>query len=81
MGSSLLYAPPFIDFSPRGVEGLFALDEITELFSILDGMRQTAVDASSSVDDVKPTLSRGGLWSLWCPGWESNPHPLAGKGF
>jgi hypothetical protein len=43
MDTSLLYGSPFIDFSPRGVDGLFASDQVMAIFSILDGIRQTAV--------------------------------------
>jgi type I restriction enzyme R subunit len=42
MENSLLYGSPYIDFSPRGVDGLFASDQVTAIFSILDGIRQTA---------------------------------------
>jgi hypothetical protein len=41
----LLYASPFIDFSPRGVDGLFSADQVTAIFSILDGIRETAATA------------------------------------
>ena len=42
MDPDLLYASPFIDFSPRGVEGVFSSDQVTAIVSILDGIRQTA---------------------------------------
>ena len=33
MDVGLLYASPYTDFSPRGVEGLFEPDVVTQLFS------------------------------------------------
>lgn len=33
---------PYTDFSPRGVDGLFNAGEVTELFSILEEIRQHA---------------------------------------
>ena len=39
---SRLYETPFIDFSARGVEGLFSPEQVTQLISILDGVRQRA---------------------------------------
>jgi type I restriction enzyme R subunit len=45
MDPGLLYASPFIDFSPRGVDGLFTADQVTAIFSILDGIRETAATA------------------------------------
>jgi hypothetical protein len=45
MDPRLLYASPFIDFSPRGVDGLFTADQVTTIFSILDGIRETAAAA------------------------------------
>lgn len=43
MDPGLLYASPFIDFNPKGVDGLFTADQVTAIFTILDGVRQTAV--------------------------------------
>jgi type I restriction enzyme R subunit len=45
MDPGLLYASPFIDFSPKGVDGLFTADQVTAIFSILDGIRETAATA------------------------------------
>ena len=42
MDPVLLYGSPFVDFSPRGVEGVFSSDQVTAICSILDGIRQTA---------------------------------------
>ncbi len=42
MSARLLYESPYTDFSPRGVDGLFKPDEVTELFSILDEIRKRA---------------------------------------
>jgi type I restriction enzyme R subunit len=42
MEAPLLYESPYTDFSPRGVDGLFEPDDVTELFSILDGIRKRA---------------------------------------
>ncbi len=42
MDGRLLYESPFIDFSPRGVEGLFDSTEVAELFSILEEIRRRA---------------------------------------
>ena len=39
---SRLYETPFIDFSVRGVEGLFEPAQVTQLISILDDVRQRA---------------------------------------
>lgn len=39
---SRLYETPFIDFSARGVEGLFKPEQVTQLISILDAVRKTA---------------------------------------
>ena len=45
MDPERLYASPFIDFSPKGVDGLFTTDQVTAIFSILDGIRETAATA------------------------------------
>jgi type I restriction enzyme, R subunit len=42
MNRSLLYQSPFTDFSPRGVEGIFDSDRVTQLISILDEVWQRA---------------------------------------
>jgi type I restriction enzyme, R subunit len=42
MRPSQLYESPFTDFSPRGIEGVFNAVQVTQLLSILDGIRQTA---------------------------------------
>lgn len=39
---SRLYETPFIDFSARGVEGVFKPDEVTQLIAILNDVRQMA---------------------------------------
>jgi len=39
---SRLYETPFIDFSARGVEGLFDPQQVTQLISILEGVRNHA---------------------------------------
>jgi type I restriction enzyme R subunit len=39
---SRLYETPFIDFSTRGVEGVFGQEQVTQLISILDGVKQRA---------------------------------------
>jgi hypothetical protein len=42
MSAAQLYEAPFTDFSPRGVEGVFDSAQVTQLLSILDGIRQAA---------------------------------------
>jgi type I restriction enzyme, R subunit len=42
MRPSQLYESPFTHFSPRGIEGVFNAVQVTQLLSILDGIRQTA---------------------------------------
>ena len=42
MRPSQLYESPFTDFSPRGVEGVFDSVQVSQLLSIIDGVRQTA---------------------------------------
>jgi type I restriction enzyme R subunit len=39
---SRLYETPFIDFSARGVEGVFGQEQVSQLISILDGVKQRA---------------------------------------
>lgn len=43
MDTRLLYNSPYTDFSPRGVDGVFASKEVDELVSILDNVRKRAV--------------------------------------
>ena len=42
LNPSRLYETPFIDFSARGVEGLFKPEQVTQLIAILDDVRQKA---------------------------------------
>jgi type I restriction enzyme R subunit len=42
MDERLLYASPYTDFSPRGVDGLFDSEDVTELLSILGEIRRRA---------------------------------------
>jgi type I restriction enzyme R subunit len=42
MSVAQLYEAPFTDFSPRGVEGVFDSAQVTQLLSILNGIRQAA---------------------------------------
>jgi type I restriction enzyme R subunit len=42
MDVRLLYESPYIDFSPRGVDGLFSSGDVTELFSILQDIKKRA---------------------------------------
>jgi type I restriction enzyme R subunit len=42
MEAKLLYESPYIDFSPRGVDGLFESGDVNELFSILEEIRKRA---------------------------------------
>jgi type I restriction enzyme, R subunit len=37
-----LYESPFTDFNPRGAEGLFKSEEVTELFTVLTDLRTEA---------------------------------------
>jgi type I restriction enzyme, R subunit len=37
-----LYESPFTDFSPQGIEGVFAPPQVTQLLSVLESIRQTA---------------------------------------
>jgi len=43
MDARLLYDSPYTDFSPRGVDGVFASKEVDALVSILDNVRKRAV--------------------------------------
>jgi type I restriction enzyme, R subunit len=43
MNPELLYESPFIDFSPRGPDGIFASTQVDGLISALRGIRKTAV--------------------------------------
>jgi type I restriction enzyme, R subunit len=42
MRAAQLYESPFTDFSSRGVEGVFDSTQVTELFLVLDNIRQSA---------------------------------------
>jgi type I restriction enzyme R subunit len=42
MSPAQLYESPFTDHSPRGVDGLFNPDQVTQLINILDQIRGTA---------------------------------------
>jgi type I restriction enzyme, R subunit len=42
MDVGLLYASPYTDFSPRGVDGLFSGGDVTEIISILEEVRKRA---------------------------------------
>jgi len=42
MDPSQLYESPFTDFSPRGVDGIFPPEQVTQLLSILTDVRQRA---------------------------------------
>ena len=42
MSPARLYETPFIDFSPRGVDGVFSPDHVSQLLGILDQIRQRA---------------------------------------
>ena len=43
MDARMLYDSPYTDFSPRGVDGVFASKEVDELLSILEDVRKRAV--------------------------------------
>lgn len=42
MNAARLYETPFTDFSPKGVEGLFNPDQVSQIIAVLDGIRQRA---------------------------------------
>jgi len=42
MDSAALYESPFTDLTPRGPEGLFTVDQVSELVRALEGVRATA---------------------------------------
>lgn len=42
LAPSRLYETPFIDFSARGVDGLFDEQQVNQLISVLDNLRQSA---------------------------------------
>jgi type I restriction enzyme, R subunit len=42
MEPSLLYESPFSDLNSRGVEGVFASNEIVQLLAVLTSIRQNA---------------------------------------
>jgi type I restriction enzyme R subunit len=43
MRPSQLYESPFTDFSPKGVEGVFNPEQVTQLIVVLDKIRTAAV--------------------------------------
>ena len=45
MDPALLYAAPYTDFSPKGVEGVFSSRQVDEMVSILDDIRKRAAAA------------------------------------
>lgn len=49
MQASQLYESPFTDFSPKGVDGMFAADEAAKLIAILCTIRETAAPQSRSM--------------------------------
>jgi len=42
MRAAQLYDSTFTDFSPKGVEGLFSAEQVTQLLRVLDDIRNTA---------------------------------------
>jgi type I restriction enzyme R subunit len=42
MSPGQLYESPFTDFSPRGVEGVFDVTQVSQLVAILDSVRRNA---------------------------------------
>ena len=42
MSASQLYESPFMDFSPKGVEGVFAPAEVLQMVGILNDIRERA---------------------------------------
>jgi type I restriction enzyme R subunit len=42
MHAAQLYESPFTDFSPKGVEGLFNPDQVSQIIAVLDGIRERA---------------------------------------
>lgn len=43
MDAAQLYESPYTNFSPRGVDGVFTSDQVDELISALDEVRQRAI--------------------------------------
>jgi type I restriction enzyme R subunit len=43
MRAAQLYESPFTDFSSKGVEGLFNPDEVSQIVTVLDRIKQNAV--------------------------------------
>lgn len=43
MEPAALYASPYTDISPQGVDGVFTSPQVDELISILDDVRQRAI--------------------------------------
>jgi type I restriction enzyme R subunit len=42
MSAAQLYESPFTDFSPKGVEGVFGLDQVLQMVGILNDIRERA---------------------------------------
>ena len=42
MSPAQLYESPFTDYSPKGVDGVFSPEQVTQLVVILDQIRSTA---------------------------------------
>jgi len=42
MDPAQLYESPFTDFSPKGVEGVFDTEQVTQIIAVLDGIKQRA---------------------------------------
>jgi type I restriction enzyme R subunit len=42
MQAAQLYESPFTEFSPRGVEGVFNPEQVTQLISVLENIRERA---------------------------------------
>jgi type I restriction enzyme R subunit len=43
MSATQLYESPFTDYSPKGVEGVFTPDQVSQLVGVLDEIRGRAV--------------------------------------
>src|SRR5947207_15955698 len=42
MSAAQLYDTPFTDFSPKGVEGVFNPDQVSQIVAVLDSIRERA---------------------------------------
>ena len=42
MDPAQLYESPFTDFSPKGVEGVFDTEQVSQIIAVLDGIKQRA---------------------------------------